>query len=693
MSAEREKENGPEEGTDRQDQKGPASGEETRPTDDRDDQNDRDERSETQRRKEQWANRIRKNTGQALQAGEIKGDVHYHQHIGEQTTRRLRQTAEVPRERVEEVVSTFCPPDTHAYSAFLAGLDRSGTGVIMGRPGTGRTVTAIHSLVSCRPGKPIEQLTLDLEEKDAGVSHIDLDADHTYYLDLTSFPALESTHQVALRNLVKQNRVAESMLVFIARAEQANEHVQDLQSRLTIDGSARAVDVFDRVMRSRCGDTDTAHWLGHRGLQETLDGAEPVRALRIVHKAKECRPGEGALTDEDYTTWIKEVLQECADATEELASWFKRQDLDTEFRRVLLATVAVLEGGHRTVIVEHADRLARRWHIPSLWRTPISGEGLTPHLWETGAQVREDTVRFKRPGSAADVLDYLWREHPGTRGSLQEWAAEAVLDLPTDRKVEAARRWFELARRHEDVAPVQSLINFWGVSRDLMWYAVPAIAEAAVTPELGALVRAALYDIVRSTGSPMKDRTVLEVCRVYGRVRPESALTRIRLITEKASALWDQNLVSALQDIAAEPDHTAVVLRTLGSWTADPGKGRRKAVAGTALARLLGDRGDASVPTVLSDGVAPDVLVDAWRTLTSAGQKTGRPLWNWFDFLESGGRERKAAFEVLWSAAHGDEVFHRDLERSVQRWKCAHELEGTVPDRLLELLNEREEDR
>lgn len=690
MSAERQKESGPEDGTDRQDQKDPASGEEPRPTDDRDEQ---DERSETQWRKEQWANRARKNTGQMLQAGQIKGDVHYHQHIVEQATRRLRQTAEVPRERVDEVVSTFCPTDKHAYRAFLTTLDRWGAGVIMGRPGTGRTVTAIHSLASCRPGKPIEQLTLDLEEKDAGVSYIDLDADHTYYLDLTSFPGLEDTHQVALRNLVQQSRVAGSMLVFIARAGQANEHVQDLQSRLTIDGSARAVDVFDRVMRSRCGDTDTAHWLGHRGLQEILEGAEPLRALRIAHKAQERRPGVGELTDEDYTTWIKEVLQECADTTEELSSWFNRHDLDTEFRRVLLATVAVLEGGHRTVIVEHADRLARRWHIPSLWRTPISGEGLTPHLWETGAYVREDTVRFKRPGSAADVLDYLWREHPGTRHSLQEWAAEAVLELSRDRKVEAARRWFELARRHKDVAPVRSLINLWGVSGSLMWYAVPAIAEAAVTPELGAQVRNVLYEIVRSTGSPMKDRTVLEVCRVYGRVRPESALTRIRIIAEKASAMWDQNLVSAIQDIAAEPAHTAMVLSALGDWTAEPEKGRRRAVAGAALARLLGDRDDDSVPTVVRDGVDPDVLIDAWRRLVSTGQKTGRPLWSWFDFLESGGHERKAAFEVLWYAAHGDEVFHRDLDRSAHRWKCAHELEGTVPDRLLELLNEREEDR
>lgn len=642
-----------------------------------------------------WGNWVSENQGQVVNAGKVDGGVHYHHHIGEDITRRLRQAARVSEDRVSEVLATFSPSDRGRYANFRASVASLGGGVITGKSGTGRAFTAVHVLAEVKPGTPIEQLTVVPGERDAGISLIKVDSGHSRFLDLTPLSDLTPTQQVALRGLVGEARKAGALLVIVAGPGQREEFLAEHRAWLHIEAPARAEDVFRRAMESRCGKGWADRWLKSPDVQDALQGAEPARALRLAEEAQRSFPA-GHPSEEDQELWVKNALRECTDATEELSRWFRRNDHDKEFRRVLLAAVALLEGGHRSVIVRQAHRLAVEWRIPSLWRTPISGEGLTAHLWEIGAHVNNDRVHFNRPGNGDDALDYLWREHPGTRTLLEEWAPEAVTDLDTSRRFEAARRLLRLARRHQDAAPVKTLIDRWGGSYSLMWAAIPVLAEAAVTPEFGAQVRSALYQAAVASGTNLRDRTVLEVCRVYGRVQPSTALTRIRHIAERAPAHWDGSLIQALADIANEPENTGTVVEMLLSWCARPERGRLPSVSVRVLCDLLAERNDEAVPQVMvgmAEGAIDDVTVAAaWRAASHAGRRVGMPLWAWFDVLEGGTSDRQG-FEVLCHAARGHDLLAPEVKRGIERWKHAHGLRAPVLDELSRWLDESEEAR
>lgn len=642
-----------------------------------------------------WGNWVKKNQGQVINAGKVDGGVHYHHHIGERTTRRLRQAARLSTDRVNEVLATFCPSDSGRYATFQAALGSHGVGVITGKSGTGRAFTAVHALAEAKPGVPIEQLTVDPTEKDAGISLINVDSAHSRFLDLTPLPELTNAQQVGLRGLVGEIRRAGALLVIIAGPEQREGFLAEPEVWLHIDAPARAEDVFQRAMKRLCGEGPADRWSAMADVRRALEGAGPARALRLAQEARRSRPSE-RMSEEEEALWAEQTLEECADATEEMARWFDRNQREDEFRRVLLATVALLEGAHRSVIVHHAHRLAVEWYVPSMWQTPISGEGLTAHLWEIGAHVRDDHVHFNRSGNGDDALDYLWREHPGTRTLVEEWATKAVVELEGSQRFEAARRWLRLARRHRDEAPVRALIEHWGGSYSLMWAAIPALAEAAVTPELGVRVRSALYRAVRTAEVTLRDRTVLEVCRVYGRVQPSTALTRIRHIAAKVPAHWDGSLVQALEDIASESGNAGTVLETLLSWQERPGRGRVAAVASLALCRILAARSDESIPPMMVAAAAgevdKDLVIAAWRAASYAGKQVGRPLWAWFDVLESGTDEYRG-FEVLCHATRGHERLSAAVRRDIGRWRHAHGRRTPVLDELWRWSDESEENR
>ncbi|WP_049567076.1 hypothetical protein [Nocardiopsis sp. SBT366] len=618
-------------------------------------------------------------------AGRIEGGVHYHEHIGAGITRRLRQTATVGEDRIKEVRNTFCTNDPEGYATFQDELRADGVGVILGRPGSGRVFTAVHALASVRLGVSIEELTVDPKEDDAGVRLINVDSEDSRLLDLTQLPFPSHTQQVALRGLVADVRRAGASLVFVAEPESV-EFLVDLRAQWRIDAPARAVDVFRRAMSRACGDDAARVWLKDEGVRDALEGAEPSRAISLAREARRRRDSFSGQAE-----WIERVLRDHVENSDDLAGWFRNHDLDTEFQRVLLATVALLEGGPRAVIVHHSRGLARTWHVPPLWRTPISGDGLTSHLWEIRAHVREGGIYFNRPQAADEALDYLWREHPETRDLLKEWVPEAVASLDSRYRLEAARRWLRLARRHRDFSPVRMLLEEWGDTAALMWEAIPAVAEAAVSPEFGPQVRLALYNVARSPGVRLRDRTVLEVCRVYGRVQPATALTRLRHIAEKVPAYWDGRLFQALEDIATETENTGIVLESLVEWVDGPRKGRAAVVAGSALCRLLA-LGDEPGPRVIealrARELAWESVVSAWCAAASCETEVGRVLWVWLDALSDRRDASDVGFEVLRGAARAHEPFRRSLERWLNRWRHAHPYKAPGIEDLWRIMNE-----
>ena len=635
--------------------------------------------------------RVDENFGQSVNAGTIHDGVHYHdyrRYTGEDATSRLRAATRVGQARIDDVLETYCPAEAQAYEAFRDDLGRHGTGVITGEPGTGRAMTAIHALATLRPGVRVQEVVADPDARDAGLTGLVAESTHSRLLDLTHLRKPTHLQRAGVRALAEESRKSGALLVVIARPREWESEASEHRARLRIDAPARAEDVFHRAMSRFRGTVCADRWSRDRGVQAALEGADPVHAIELVRTAERSTPPAPPFTDNDLSAWIDRTLKGFSDATEDLRGWFERHDQETEFRRVLLETVAVLEGASTTAVVHQAHRLAERWRVPSVWRTPISGEGLSTHLKEIGAHTRADRVRFRRPGRGADALDYVWREHPDARAFLQDWSREAAPDLEWRVRVDVARRWLDVAVRHGDPAPVVSMIDQWGGKHSLMWAVVPVIAEAAVSPELGHAVRSRLYGRAASRGVSLQDRMVVEVCRVYGRVQPGTALTRLGHVADKAPQTWEEPLLQALEDIATEPGNHAVVLKELSAWADGEDKARRAAVAGRALTRILcrGDGGSGVLEVLRSGEIDAKAVAAVWVAASGADPRVGRALWAWCDALSLVGPADAQGAVALLHAAGADPGFGLVLKRSVGRWRHAREVRAPVIEELWRVL-------
>lgn len=639
-------------------------------------------------------NKVTDNRGQVVSARLVNGGVHYHEYreyTGEAATRRLRQATRVGQTRVDDILATFCPSQEERYTAFVNDLRRHGTGVITGDPGTGRATTAIHAMAALRRGTPVQEVVADPDAKDAGLTGLATGSDHSRLLDLTHMHRPTRLQQEAVRALSEQLRKARALLVVVARPGEWEVEETEHRAHLRVDTPARAVDVFRSTMKRQYSVPHARRWVADLRLRNALEGAEPTHAIRLARCAQRTAPKGQDNTEAELSAWIGRAVDEFSDASAELRTLFQENHLETEFRRVLLQTVAVLEGASRATVVRQAHRLAELWRVPSVWRTPVSGDSLSAHLTEIEARTRGDRVHFKRPRRSADALDYLWREYPEARQSLQEWSWDAALDLPWREKVSVARRWCDLAVRHRDPAPVEALIDRWADDHHLMLAAVPVIAESAVSAELGPTVRSRLYGIAISSGVSHSDRMVMEVCRVYGRVQPRTALTRLGHIADKVPDYWERSLVQALQEIAAEQANTALVLDELAEWAGNPDRPRRAAVAVAAVIRILGAVDDQNGPTLWRPlrerMVGVDVLVRVWR-VAAVRKQVGRSLWRWLDALSEVRPADAQGAVVLLRAAQSHGPFESLLAQSLRRWRHAHERSSPVLDELHRALNE-----
>ncbi|CAL9388142.1 hypothetical protein SUDANB121_01209 [Nocardiopsis dassonvillei] len=624
---------------------------------------------------------ISTNQGQAVQAATVNGGVHLHEYreyTGEAATRRLRKATRVGPSRVEFVLSAFHPEDPHRYRVFTTDLDRHGTGIITGEPGTGRATSAIHALATLRRGVPVQEVVADPDASDAGLAGLvgpAAGAACSRLLDLTHLRRPSHLQRTAVRGLVEDVRSSGSLLVVIARPGEWTDEQHEHHAHLRIEAPARAVDVFRRAMTGHYGASLTVRWLDDLRVRKALEEVGPEHAVALFRVAVRTAERAGTSTEEEVSEWIGYTLEEHSDTGVEVRGLFDANDTETEFRRVLLEAVAVLEGATRANVVRAAQRLAERWRVPSVWRTPISGDGLGAHLKEIGAHTRGDRVRFVHRDRSAAALDHLWCEYPDARADFQEWSGEAARELPWYERTRVAERWCALAVRQRDPRPVEALIDRWANDAALSLAAVSAIAEAAVTPELGAAVRSRLYRIAISPRTTPADRMVMEVCRVYGRVQPRTALTRLGHIADKAWPTWEGSLRHAVDDIAAHTDDLTSVMETLIEWTStEEGRGR-SALALQVLERILCREDDQRLllwEELLSKKVDVGTVARAWCALATDPSSAGRALWRWTDALaEVALADAHAAVVLLW-AARNDAGFAHALDRSLRRWRSTH---------------------
>lgn len=635
--------------------------------------------------------------GQVVTADSITGGVHYHEYgefLGEAATHRLRHAAGLGSDRVKDILATFCPSDTRKYTAFTGELAQHRLGLITGEPGRGRTHTAVHALATLSRDVSVDEVVTDPDASDVGLAGFSPDSGHPRFLDLTDLPDPSAYQRAGVRALVEKIRASGVLLVVVCRPGLWEQELAACRARLRIDSPARAEDVLRRAMTRLHGPEHAQRWAADPRVVVALSGAGPARAAELAREAERTRPPHTPLAEEDHAAWIERALKEFAEADDTLPGWSAADQGDGQngFPRVLIQAVALLEGAPSDTVVHHAHRLAEVWKVPPMCSTPISGQGLTEYLSAIGAHVQDDRVRFHRPGQGMDALDHLWREHPDARASFQQWAFGAVSALSRKERVDAARRWLALARRHRDPAPVETLLYQWSARPALRWAAVSAIAEAAVTPELGAAVRSRLYRIATSPQVTPRDRMVLQVCRIYGRIQPGTALTRLHHIASKAPEEWTPVLITALDEIAAEPGNLALVLESLPAWTG--GQGRARAVAAQVLLRVLDGSSNASdaLDGLLRGAMGTALVSAAWAAALPCGAEVERVLWSWLDALaelvRGDGAAASRVTDCLMLAAQRSPGFAGVLGRCTRRWIHAHTRTSPAVDGLRRALDE-----
>ncbi|MDA2805077.1 hypothetical protein [Nocardiopsis suaedae] len=627
----------------------------------------------------------------------IQGGVAFHTYVrSEETAERVRNALRMDEQKVETIVDTFV--ECRDYKRFEKELGRSSIGIIVGEPGSGRGTAGINALAVLRPGCPIQEEMPDLDERDAGLSGLEAEKGRTYLIDLTHAPDIDPAQRTALRSFAGTVREAGTLLVIIATPKQWTEEFGEAYAWLEIEEPPPPLEVFFRSMRHRTCEEDARWWCEDEGVRAALRGAEPGRATQLAGKAARGRPEAGDGGEDVYRTWIDSVIGSFSDPAKDLRRWFAEHDHEKEFQRVLLEAVALLEGARCPVVLKQAHELAQRWKVPSAWRTPISGSGLSELLHDFPATVVDDRIRFTRQEIRDGALDHLWREHPHARADLLSWSESAAAELPWAERGHLADRWLRLGLRHADAFPVTELMKSWGRTAELTWAAVPAVAEAAVTAEIGGVVRAELYRVAVSTRTRQLDRMVAEVCGVYGRVLPRSAMVRLRLIAAKVPHQWAGSLVGIFENIADEPGNLESVLDELTTWVADPsGHGHRGYFAVQGLGHLLTrpaqgqEEREPVIFTELAESrVSADTAAKCWDALMADNARVSRTLWTWLNAFSAWPGVPEPVKESLRSAVHGAPDNAAAVLRVIRRWRLAHGRRAAEVDRLYEDISGRE---
>ncbi len=634
------------------------------------------------------------NRGQAVQAGQVNGGISYHSYVySDEVAERVRSALRIDERKIATIRATYVA--CKGYDRFEGDLRQAGVGIVVGEPGTGRGASAIHALAALRPETPIQEEMPDLSERDAGLSSVTVDKDRTYLIDVSHAGDIGRTQQAAVRSFAARVREAGTVLIVIVNPRQWTEEFGEAYAWLEIEEPPPPLEVFHASMRYRTSAADADRWCGNGAVRTALENAEPGRATQLAGLAARDRPEGETLGEDAYRAWVDSVVETFADSAKRLRTWFASRDHADEFQRVLLEAVALLEGAPCPVVLERAHALADRWKIPSVWRTPISGRGLSELLRDFPAEVTGDRIRFTRPELGGAALDHLWREHPHARSGLLEWSRETAEALSVQDKRGLADRWLRLGLRHSDPAPVIELMREWGSTPRLIWSAVPAVAEAAVTVEIGSRVRAELYQIAHSGGT-WRLRMAAEVCGVYGRAQPRSAMVRLRLIAARVPHQWADSIVGIIENIAQEQDNLEAVLEELTTWGGDSAwHGHRRHFAVQGLARLLtrrdGQRG-APVPSIFADlaagRVTQDTITECWRTLSADPGQTSRAMWAWLDAFETQANLMEPVPASLRAAASSDPELAAMSIRAINRWRLAHGRRVAAIERLYAQIND-----
>ncbi|MDT0329228.1 hypothetical protein [Nocardiopsis lambiniae] len=543
------------------------------------------------------------------------------------------------REHQEFVAASFVVGDGPGFAALHSGLREGerGCGIVVGRPGEGRTGTAVAALT--RAGLTVRPLMVDIDEDDP-FQGVWPEAGRGYLIDVSGAGPLPDGFLRALRDFASAAAHGGAALVVIADPGQWDADPVPGAAHLRVRPPEPR-----EVLAAHLGCLSGDRYRAARWARE-LDGYGLLRGATPAEAAALARIAHGVLRGRERGSGERErlaLIRERYLGGGEIASWFAAATgPEGVWHRVVVAALAVLEGEPVQTALAGARGLAEEWGVVPRETDGIDGIGIGPTLERVGAR-RTGTgeVFFEREDHADRVLDHLWAEHPGVRAGLTRWAAGEAVRRGGGTAHRIGARLFSLFERCDDPRALVGLFDAWVGEPDLVDVVVSLASAALVHPRFARSLRERLYEEARAPASVITARVVARVCAEYGKADPAGALTRLKWLVEV-----DEDAEAALRDLARyEGLHPALTRAALGwiggalPWNTGATSPVR-ADAGVRLLEALMATGDDMTPVLLA------------RHLRGPDEESERLVGAaWYALLEFGAHERVRAALASWMRA------------------------------------------
>ncbi|MER6528183.1 hypothetical protein [Streptomyces sp. NPDC001508] len=479
-------------------------------------------------------------------------------HLQDSDKPAFRRVAEDQLRRLRLVLVD--PPGMGKARAMLAD---TGTVILDGDPGSGRTSAARVLLRECRQDSGVLHELLPGEEGELALHDpalvgngdqllLDLSGadDHQWSAARADLPALrKSVHEqhAHLVVIMPHDGILDPDLQYYRVGIGRPPGLQVLRRHLRMHGMP-----YEQYMRS---DATVDEFVGvKRPMREIADFADLVRRAR-----------ETARPDEEFAQWCATAKRARNDRRKEVAA--RVAELREAPQRALLITVSMLHGAHADVIHRAAQLLLRTLASPSDGLPLLQHKDLAERLTEISAATGlRGHVHFTDLDYDSAVRAHFWDHMPDLRPHLGTWAA-SIVDLNHLHVTPAVRdglvtRLADQYLRTGRGDGLASLAERWSIeatSRARLEAAVHALTCGLEDPAHGREFRERIY----------------QWC-AYRRLKGEFAQVLVRICADVLAASHPDQALLRLYYLARRERDPAPALQSLDDMVAGSRRLRRR---------------------------------------------------------------------------------------------------------------------
>ncbi|GIH09402.1 hypothetical protein Rhe02_74690 [Rhizocola hellebori] len=538
-------------------------------------------------------------------------------------------------------------------------LDFHGLAVLENVRGSGRRSDAIRLLTATTPDNtPVYELSPDWAEGEASPKLLPAPPHCRLLLDLTT-EASQVTEQFG-HDLLDYSRTlkANGSQLVVTVTPRIWTPCRVLMKEYTVNLVPREAKLIVRAhIALRGGPSALISWLDE----------EPLQGLMAEMYARQASPQEGVELAERLLSARFEDLGLIVDAQRK---WEKdiHDQLDCRQvgwadRRILLITVAVLNGAASSAIGTASRQLARSLgHTKLPLYMSLESEGWTTRIRAIDAIAKDDRtwLNLDKPGLDWAIIEWLWRDQPELHQPFLDWVAvltrSPATRLYADRLAEVLAHLTRVYRSPEIFDKMFSwLKREKGAGVVECQLAEDALAKLLIDDSAGGLAQGRMWHWAYR-GSTAAIAPLARLCAgPFGTKLPQVALARLRHLEARADHPAASIAVSkAVRFLAGQDDLRPLVTNKSLEWSRE-GVSRRTGLL--ALVSLIDSRPDDSVAALLVQDAMTDVqmlllLSEAWLTLTTHGDQAEiAEITRHWCVLREEGRLHGATVDRIWAAS------------------------------------------